>query len=246
MKFGHETLLLFPCCAGKKAGGNNWQGDNAGIADYLSPDAYMQLLNARKALLHECWNTGRYSTGKYEKNRAVTIGPDFGGAEKSGKYLPALQRYAGSLYKAGQSWKDNVNAALTDGNSPRLLIVSALYGLLHPHELIQDYNLQMSDSPAKRTWSRYMPELLADYVRRNNVKRIVMYFGSSTAYLKVTAQAAKPLLHGGELQEVLQYDVENGNAFHTPHNHGLILLRDLTGQDVSGFTRSIKLRKLAG
>ncbi len=91
-----------------------------------------------------------------------------------------------------------------------------------------------------------MPELLADYVRRNNVKRIVMYFGSSTAYLKVTAQAAKPLLYGGELQEVLQYDVENGNAFHTPHNHGLILLRDLTGQDVSGFTRSIKLRKLAG
>lgn len=246
MKFGLETLLLFPCCAEKQKGGNKWQANNAGMADYLTAVAYKQLLNARKALFHECWNTDRYSTGKYEKNKSVIIGPDFGGTDQSGKFLPALQRYTGSLYKADQTWKDTVNAALSNGSSPHLLIVSALYGLLHPHELIQDYNLQMSDSPAKRTWSRYMPELLADYVRRNNVKRIVMYFGSSTAYLKVAAQAVKPLLPKGELQEVLQYDVENGNAFHTPHNHGLILLRDLTGHEVSGFTRSIKLRKLAG
>lgn len=246
MRFGSETLLLFPCCAEKKTGGNTWHSDNARIAEYLSTDAYKGLLKARKELLYECCNNDRYSTGKCEKNKAITIGPDFGGADQTGKYLPALQRYAGSLYKADQNWRSAVTEALADENSPRLLIVSALYGLLHPQELIQDYNLQMSDSPAKRIWSRSMPGLLADYVYRHDIKRLVMYFGSSTAYLKVAAQAAKPLLLEGKLQEVLQYDVENGNAYHTPHNHGLILLRDLIGQEVSGFTRSIKLRRLNG
>jgi hypothetical protein len=45
LKYGPESLLLFPCCAEKKAGGNIWQADNPGIADSLSSDTLKSMVN---------------------------------------------------------------------------------------------------------------------------------------------------------------------------------------------------------
>lgn len=244
MRFGSETLLLIPCCAKKRAGGGPWDANLPAVADTFDSETYDILISARRELLLTIKELPAYSKGKYAKNMSIALGPDFGGDDGSGQYRPALERYTGSLYKAETNWSAQVAKALLNRTGPKLLIQSALYGLLHPWEPIQDYNLQTSDIPAKTIWSHKMPCLLKAFVERMNIQRIIMYFGGSTTYFRIAVQAVKPLLQSVKLKEVLHYNVERGNAYHTPHNHGLILLRDLTGKETSGYTRPINLRKI--
>lgn len=244
MQFGEETLLLIPCCAEKRTEDAAGRVSGLSLADYLDWDVYLNLLSAREELLAFCQKNIEYSSSNYAKNQRVILGPDFGGSEKTGKYLQALQRYNGSFYKAEADWIDQVAQAIQSSISPRLLIISALYGVLHPFELIQDYNLQISDPPARNTWSNYLPEILGNYINNMKIKRVVLYFGKSTAYLKIAEMAVDPLLKKGKVEEVFHYDVENGNSYHTPHNHGLLLLRDLTGIERSGYTRIVNRRRL--
>ena len=244
MRYGTDTLLLIPCCAEKQPGGGDWDSDFPSIADTLG-EAHNILLSTRRELLLNLKGLPPYTNGKYAKNIDILLGPDFGGDNVTGQYRPALERYVGSLYKAGGNWSGQVKSALLKPGAPGLLILSALYGLLHPLELIQDYNLQMSDKPARTNWNEQLPLLLKAFVENTKAKRIVMYFGSSTAYLKVALRAVKPLLNIGSLK-VLYYDVEKGNAYHTPHNHGLMLLQDLTDQEPTGYTRPVTLRRYVG
>jgi hypothetical protein len=58
----------------------------------------------------------------------------------------------------------------------RCLIVSAGYGVVRPDEPIHKYNLQMAQTLA--IWKRRLPEILADYISRNGVKRV---FGALSA-----------------------------------------------------------------
>jgi|LSQX01.2.fsa_nt_gb hypothetical protein len=199
------------------------------------------LLTARNELLKTVKTKTSFTSGEYAKNKDIASGPDFGGGETGGRYMPAVDRYTGTLYTADKNLAAHIRKAYHDPNSPRMLIVSALYGLLHPLELIQDYNLQMSDSPAKSIWTRYLPGILKDYIERNAIKRVVMYFGGSTPYLTIARSAVEPLYEKGTIKQVLRYDIERGNAYHTPYNHGLLLSQDLTGQSPGGFTRPYSL-----
>jgi cytoplasmic iron level regulating protein YaaA (DUF328/UPF0246 family) len=82
--------------------------------------------------------------------------------------MPAYQRYDGNLYR--KIARDLWPVADRDG-SARILIVSALYGLLTPAEPIRYYNRTMSEAvhlrcSLARWWAeRGLGELLLEYVR---------------------------------------------------------------------------------
>jgi cytoplasmic iron level regulating protein YaaA (DUF328/UPF0246 family) len=72
---------------------------------------------------------------------ALPVGPDFGMSYSAlVEYLPALERYSGNLYQAANIRIDDVR--LFHEKQP--IIISALYGVVLPQELIRDYNVSMS------------------------------------------------------------------------------------------------------
>jgi hypothetical protein len=71
-----------------------------------------------------------------------------------------------------------------------------------------------------------------------------MFFGSSTAYLKVAAEAAVDLANKHELDESVQFHIIEGNSRATPLQHGRLLLSLLTrtSPDLSG----VEVRRVGG
>ncbi len=81
--------------------------------------------------------------------------------------LPAFKRYDGNLYRKAQLSETQLTG------HRRLLIVSALYGLLDARDPIRDYNLQMSDKlPGRITVKRWWREHNLRDVVVNAVERL--------------------------------------------------------------------------
>ena len=180
----------------------------------------------------------RYLSGKYEKNRRLEPGPDFGGQSASGLYLPAVQRYRGTLYS-------NVPALSSRSNRDgQILILSALYGPLHPLSRIQDYNLQMSDKPAYRTWKKCLPRFLRNYALSNGIREIHLFFGSSTYYLKAAQAAVEPLLKEKLIKKAIQYHVIGGSTRLTPQTHGELLQDFLKRGSINKLPGNVEARAL--
>ena len=139
------------------------------------------------------------------------------GQSASGLYLPAVQRYKGTLYS---------NAPALSSRSDRdsqILILSAPYGPLHPLSRIQDYNLQMSDKPAYGTWKKRLPSFLRNYALLNGIREVHLFFGSSTYYLKAAQATVEPLLKEKLIKKAIQYHVVGGSTRLTPQTHGELL-----------------------
>ncbi|MGD9584707.1 MAG: peroxide stress protein YaaA [Lysobacterales bacterium] len=223
-----DALLIIPCCARKQPGGAQQSSGIDPLAELVSPDRYAALINARREVIGTIRADPRFTSEKYSKNKALKDGVEFGGRDASGAYLPALQRYEGTLYGV-PNLKGAIERAVGARGAPRIIILSALYGPLHPLSPIQDYNLMMQDAPA-RTWRKAFPAFLADYVRRNAVSRIALYLGSSTTYLKVATSAVIEVRNAGLISEAVQYHIVDGSTRKTPLKHGERMLCDLGGQ----------------
>jgi len=201
---------------------------------------YENIINTRKHLLEIISRDKRYRTKKYEINRKIrNDGYDFGGIGGTGRYLPAIERYAGNLYTAIADFSRIVRTHSDNFQSPQIMILSALYGPLHPLDTIQNYNLQMSDSPAYRMWKDRFPPFLREYVLMMEIKRICLYMGGSTAYFRIASKATIPLLKEKLLDSIVHYEVIKGNSYHTPYNHGLLIVKQLTRMPNLKFTRDI-------
>ncbi len=222
-----RELLLIPCCASKKPKGRGPTVTTEPLSNLVSHSIYSDLLEARREVLSHINRREQHLSGKYEKNRGVRLGPDFGGRCTSGQYLSAIERYVGKLY-------ESVLATLaSDGNPYRnqcnrhILILSALYGPLHPRSDIQDYNLKMLDQPAYKIWKAAFPAFLRNYVASNEIRSIHLFLGTTTHYLKIARLAVEPLLNDRLITEAIQYHVINGNSDKTPKLHGKIFARHL-------------------
>ena len=237
-KINQNTLIILPCCANKRRGGAKWNNSlHGGLSSVLSEPVFHNVLHARKEVLELVQKDERYLSKNYQKNQGIISGPDFGENNFDGLYLPAIERYKGSLYSANLDFRRVIAERISGSRPPIIVILSALYGPLHPFDLIQDYNLKMSDSPAIRTWSRHFPVFIEEYVSKFGVKEILLYLGGSTAYMKVAKKAIEPLKN--TLDSVLHFDVEKGNAYHTPHNHGLLIAEHLGSTTTATYTRPV-------
>jgi hypothetical protein len=236
-----STLIVIPCCAAKASGGTSVAMDDP-LATSLSDTVYAELCGARRAVLGGIQSEPDLLTDAFTKNRALVDGPDFGGHANSGRCLPALERYTGNLY-AIPGLQAKLYANIADHNTPRVLILSALYGPLHPLSPIQDYNLRMDQAPA-RIWRTAFLPVLDHYVSMQGIRSVVLLVGSETAYYRVASRAVSDLLRRSCIVEASQYHVLDGNTRATPIEHGRILLDLLSGRPPSS-TR-IECRSIDG
>lgn len=241
-----DTLLLIPCCAKKSSGGKRLlRGYDDILIEFISRETYDEVISYRKEVLNELEKNPKYLTDKYFKNMKIVSGPDFGQNDTSGAYLPAIDRYSGSLYSVITNFSSFIKINTNRINKPKLIILSALYGPLHPFTLIQDYNLKMSDSPAYQNWKIGFPMFLNDYVQKNRIREIRLYLGKSSTYFKVVKGSLVQLSKHCSLRNIVHIDVMDGDSFNTPYNHGCQLISDLGYIDKIKPTRVIKFRQLS-
>ena len=155
-------LILSPCCHKKKRGGTFAYSEESCIVQNLSCESAMKLLELRKMV----------GTAFDDKH-----GPDlaFGITEPQIEYLEACRRYAGHLYSeiSAESWKK-----ISHTPELKLVIVSALYGLVNFNELIRYYNRTMKDhilhGRLLKTWWKQqgLSSIILDYVVQNKVKKV--------------------------------------------------------------------------
>ena len=225
-----HTLLLFPCCGSKLSGGTPWDESGSKLSRLVPQNVFEEIVAAREDLLKTIQNEERYFTDKYKKNVYIRFGPDFNGTDATGKYRPAINRYIGFLYTETPELPELITRRLLEPDAPHLLILSALYGPLHPFDIIQDYDLKMGDHPARTKWrKKIFPLFLKEYIQTYGIKHVELFFGHSTEYLKVARGAILPLLNAGILSEAVQYWVDGGNTQATPKAHGRILASRLKG-----------------
>ena len=243
MKDSSQTLLIIPCCARKKPGGGSWSEQPK--TKMFGDDIANTINRARMQVLKKISSGGpRYQDDKYLKNLVIKPGPDFGGRDDSGLYMSAIDRYIGSLYTVYPVLFRLVRQRLQDDKNPHILILSALYGPLHPLDYIQDYNLEMGDIAASRTWSDIFPLFLQQYIKITRINRIELYLGAKTPYYRVAKRAISPLLQSGRIQEAILHEVQNGSMSETPKNHGLLLARHLGAASTKTMTREIIERNI--
>ena len=106
---------------------------------------------------------------------AIGQGPDLGGDGPVGDrlFMPAYQRYAGNLYRQASLSRDDV-----EKETIRILIVSALYGLLDPRDTIRSYDVTMTSAVPEgglvlAWWRRHgLRDLVLDVVRMSRPLRL--------------------------------------------------------------------------
>ena len=239
-----SKLLIIPCCARKRPGGGNVGVHAVQLEGIVSSKAYAEVLSARANVLSTVRSKPRYLSGKYSKNASIQEGPEFGGNRLDGQYMSAIERYIGSLYSGASRFAEAIRNNERDNSKISVLILSALYGPLHPMDLIQDYNLQMSDSPAYQVWKDQFPIFLEEYVERKQISDLHLYVGSSTRYFRVAQLAIAQLKRRDLIKSAVQYDVLGGSSYITPHTHGRLMYSHLVGEADSQLEKSVRARQL--
>ena len=122
--FDRKELIVIACSKSKRKGGAGEYSPSP-LADLLSEDRFRQLMKARKNI-SEILN--------------LSPGPDLGtsAADEKILFLPAYQRYSGIVYKENDF--DQVYPGIA---SRKVIIISALYGVLDASEFIRNYELKM-------------------------------------------------------------------------------------------------------
>lgn len=244
LKRQNETLFIIPCCKSKEPEGETLSGASDPMPQLIPQPTYRALLSVRKLVLDGLRGDPKYLIGKdYSKNADIKDGPDFGTSGPGGDYLPAVKRYVGKLYKGSPGLAESIDRHVANPDKPRVLILSALYGPLHPFSLIQDYNLQMSDRPAYLHWKEHFPAFLEEYVRRSTIREIRLYL-AKTKYLEVAEPAVTVLKNNQVIDRGVHYAVKRGNSTRTPMILGRLALSHLEGSTDAEAEDAVVTREL--
>jgi hypothetical protein len=143
-------LVLIACSQRKQGGGVPSHAPTQRLEQGLSSRSFEKLLDLRSQVV---------------RGRKIThlTGPDVGipGAQTGARYLPAYRRYTGIVYEVGR-----VQELYPRQSHIRMVIISALYGLLDGDDLIQEYNLKMDDKVfGQRLYSWWKRHKLVDIVK---------------------------------------------------------------------------------
>jgi len=117
-------LILIACSKTKRMGGYI-QFVPSSLVNILSDEKYLQLMNSRKELASII---------------NITPGLDLGFSNQDQQlaFLPAYQRYNGKFYQ-----KNNFSSVYPELSTKRVIIISALYGVLDANDHIRNYELTM-------------------------------------------------------------------------------------------------------
>lgn len=243
-----RTLFLISCSDRKRRGGTATYEDQSGVRSLLSIAARERLDSGRRAAFQvvkdgSLRDAERSRGSRAQGNRALGDGPDLGGesAGTSIQYLPAHTRYEGRFYDAVSEVlrsREDMSWGLSWANDRGTLIVSGLYGLVTPSELIQMYDCHLGDmtrdqEPLVAYWQPIVTEVLKDVVRTHGFRRVVDLL-SENLYQNVVdwsllRRAGCAVYHRGFLRLEWTDALENlgrfyaheclaGAAFNCPHD----------------------------
>lgn len=171
-----RILLLALCSNQKVQGGDEFKPEVPSLCNIL-PDRADEIRARRSSALNLILggsiDRDSVKLNQMQFNSRLVRGPEFGGTQsKTALYLPSETRYAGSFYT---SVKKNSERILSETHH-HVLIVSALYGLVLPDELIQVYSCHIEDHSAlAATWTKdeFLTSLLLSYMHRFTIDRVV-------------------------------------------------------------------------
>jgi hypothetical protein len=140
-------VILIPC-SGQKIGGGTTDYKRPRLWEILGDSQFVRLLAARAELGKLC---------------GLGPGPDLGAPDDRGavEFRQAFERYDGIMYRRAEFRR------LFSNFQGRVLIISALYGLLDAGDPIRSYDLTMDDRlpSGEKVWrwwmKRGLPELIA-------------------------------------------------------------------------------------
>jgi len=133
-------LILIACCKTKAPGGTTTYPGSE-LEQYMPAHAYRRLLEARSELA---------------RLLGLPPGPDLGGLASGEpiQYLPAWQRYEGHVYSC-----KGMKELYPHAQSKKILIISALYGLVDANDPIRRYDVHMGcklpNGPKLKTWWKH-------------------------------------------------------------------------------------------
>ena len=152
-------LILIACSAKKRDGGSPKYSPSQ-LGGYLSKAAFQRLLTLRLELA---------------QIKRQPAGLDLGGSIPATKlqYMPAYLRYSGIIYQ-----RSNFAELFPRVRNKKVLIISALYGILDAQDTIQKYDLKMDETLPNGTrlytwWKQnLLGEILKEYFRESKPERI--------------------------------------------------------------------------
>jgi len=179
-----EVLMIIVCCNNKKSGGVPIYDRASSIVSMLERDVGDELLRARGQIFDWISKGGKTCSGEtmcqLPRNQGLLKGPDFGGEADAAKYLAAAERYQGAFY----SELGVQGPTLLTQGAASVLILSGLYGVLQPAELIQDHVCHFNDHPAIRealTRRDLLTRTVIGFIRATGV-RCVLDFTALHSY----------------------------------------------------------------
>ena len=184
-----DRLILIACSHGKQSG-----GEDAYIgqpASWIGEPGFRQRMVSRRSYVYSILKDARLADG-FERggnrahqpaNQNLRHGPDLGGTNAIGpaaEYLPAWQRYNGQIYVpvTADAWQNY----LQHRDRLRVLIMSGLYGLIEPEELIQNYDVHLTDTDidsgtsVSSMWTELYTQCIDAYIRHSHKGRKVRIF----------------------------------------------------------------------
>jgi hypothetical protein len=148
-----KPVILISCSAHKRTDSEILHPKKGGLLSAVADnDVALRAIQTRAQIMG-LLQSGKIDGTEYKEgnragrpeNRALILGPDFGGAINEPRYLPAYRRYSGRTYQAAQNeWISFSNSP--DHLRPSLLIMSGLYGLIPFDEYIQNYDCHVTDT----------------------------------------------------------------------------------------------------
>jgi hypothetical protein len=156
---GPQDLLIFPCSAAKEGSPLIRPIPSARIMDFLGRKAAHDLESARESVFRD------------KRTDDIWI-------EARSHPMPGLTLYSGNQYLVPH-FKDRVIDAI--GSGVHCLIISGGYGLIRAEEPIHKYGAEITQT--RKYWKDVISEVLADYIRRNEIGRV--FIGSSSSYVGI-------------------------------------------------------------
>ena len=143
--------------------------------------------------------------------------------------LPAIERYSGVVYKA-IDYNSIENKNLFD---ERVLILSALFGLLSPKEKIPDYKLKINKLDTTKLWKDELKGKLDDFfvidlLPKTHRKVISYKDGIAVDFFITKNNIKKPSGHNGKyikgrfVRWLIENDIRSPDEFHKFSEDGYI------------------------
>ncbi len=168
-----NILLITICSNSKLRGGESKYNPNKSFLSLLENHS-KELLTRRQKVYKLLKSREPKRDGMDIKdlpfNQNLNLGRDLGGTA-SAEYMPAYKRYTGRFYKeliiSGKS--------LLQTTKHHTLIISSLYGLLLPQEMIQTYSCHLPDYDGiVSVWEKdnFVTSLVLAYIRHFKIKLV--------------------------------------------------------------------------